>query len=1429
MAKTTRRLFTLCLLLLVILAFVTPVSAVTLNIDLSKTYQFNNASVSTIRVIDIGDPSVSSVEVLSTAGDNSDVRTFAQPNIDHIRRIFTTTTGTFRGNVLTVEGPADSTISYTSHPDYRYYIAPKVPTFRVTAPGMTGNPVVLRYNDSWVKGDTSSISALLESSDKRYIYNGTGILYEDPLEYAAYPSLSAWIQNRGDIPYTLGNNEVSLNPYNGNSFSSKQFGSVTTTRRGDTGKYFAGAIKHDAYTNTTSIYALSPVVFLKAETPIVWTDGGGSKYLPMTYVKELDGDVTLSFGGSNPDVPTKIGYVLINATSHYEMNVSINTADLAENADSRWTSLASDSPVVELLYQSIKQDVGDAYSYNITAVGQKTPPSATTYSDIAITSGYGISANSTGSSITISDDAFNTLNNGVYYVYLMGLDNNNNVVALSQGQVSLGTQSRVPMTVSGISNTTGLQNSTVLFTITGTNFPTEFGTSGVNVTLTKIRNTSILSTVTSVTATSIRGSFDIPYNANVTGPWDLEVLSSDTGIVIKEAAFTVTANNKPTIGSVVLNPATVKHNATTTFTITGTNFQTGAGQTWVNFNSSYVAGPDLSRIITITSVAKDKIIGTIWINASAPTGVWNLTVTSVNGGSAFKPIGLIVVPDGTPKITGVTPTTPAFLNNTFTFTIKGSNFETGAGQTTVNFFSASDSAPSLNRTITITSITADTIVGNITISPIAPMGVWGLMVNTTEGGNSTTFAKALTVRNYTGPVVSTVTATTPWYKNNTVAYTITGQNFIPGQTTVFIVNTTNGLELNVTNLTSVTSTKINGTITIPNNVITGTGYSVKVYTIDSGVFGIKTAAFPLMKVPVPTLGTMTPSTGSQNSTVNFVLTGTNFQTEASKTRLWIYEDVADTQLNLSITSMTPTRITGTIDITPDVYSGGYILNVTTVDGGIATRSPGFTVGYSAIPTITTVTPNQAYENSTVVFTITGTNFQPDKTVVAIKNQTTGTALNTTYLYNVTPTKIMGYIMVTDNTPTGFYRVDVTTLDGGVVNKPNALKINNFMAPTIATITPSTGSKGSTVAFTIVGNNFQNLEKTSVRIVDDTSGTVAPVMLYSVISNKIIGNVIIPAGAPSGKYRLEVTTADGGVVSKNEAFTITAQPLPTITSITPTSAYQNSTVSFTLKGKDFQQGGTVVKLRAVGTTINATVSSISSDLTTATGTFDVPYNSATGLYRLDVITTNGGFASKMGAFTVNRNLKPTITSISPNSGLRNTSVLFTLKGTNFQPDGTTFFFLNQSVNGSVDTIVNITPTVYSISSTQIIGGVDIPLNASQKLWKINISTVNGGQNTALAAFTVNPMPKPTITAISPTKGAAGSTVMFTLTGTNFQERAGTKVYFLNGGQNISASISWISPTSLTGTVAIPAGTGKWSVNAITVDGGNYTKANIFSAV
>ncbi len=90
-----------------------------------------------------------------------------------------------------------------------------------------------------------------------------------------------------------------------------------------------------------------------------------------------------------------------------------------------------------------------------------------------------------------------------------------------------------------------------------------------------------------------------------------------------------------------------------------------------------------------------------------------------------------------------------------------------------------------------------------------------------------------------------------------------------------------------------------------------------------------------------------------------------------------YFDTYGINMTANLTSVTPTSITGRVFILSNATIGtnGWIVNVTTVDGGTSTSPIRFTV-VKPVPTITLMTPVSGVRTSLVTFSMTGTNFQP---------------------------------------------------------------------------------------------------------------------------------------------------------------------------------------------------------------------------------------------------------------------------------------------------------------------------------------------------------------------------------------------------------------------------------------------------------------------
>ena len=250
----------------------------------------------------------------------------------------------------------------------------------------------------------------------------------------------------------------------------------------------------------------------------------------------------------------------------------------------------------------------------------------------------------------------------------------------------------------------------------------------------------------------------------------------------------------------------------------------------------------------------------------------------------------------------------------------------------------------------------------------------------------------------------------------------------------------------------------------------------------------------------------------------------------------------------------------------------------------------------------------------------------------------------------------------------------------------------------------------------------------------------------------------------------------GIGSPNIANLLTtlvgqATPAPIVTSFTPTSGVQNTSVVIT--GSNFSSA-TAVTFNGTSTTF--TVNS-STQITTS-----VPAGATTGPIS---VTTPAGTGTSAASFTVNAgNPAPLISGFNPLFGISGTSVVIT----------------GSSFTGATAVAFNGTAATFSVNSaTQIT--TTVPTGATSGAVTV---TTPSGTATSPAIFTVlTGSGVPTVTSFTPTSGAVGGTVV--ITGTNFVNV--TSVTF-NG--TASASVTVNSPTQITASVPTGATSGTISV-------------------
>ena len=385
----------------------------------------------------------------------------------------------------------------------------------------------------------------------------------------------------------------------------------------------------------------------------------------------------------------------------------------------------------------------------------------------------------------------------------------------------------------------------------------------------------------------------------------------------------------------------------------------------------------------------------------------------------------------------------------------------------------------------------------------------------------------------------------------------------------------------------------------------------------------------------------------------------------------------------------------------------------------------------AAPVISSLTPNSGPIGTSV--TIVGSNFGTTQGSSTVKFGNTVATVTTWNASQIT-------VPVPNGVNAGNMNVVVR-----VSNSNSNAVLFNVLAPTITSLTPTSGAVGGSV--TVTGTNFGGSQGTSTIKFNNVAATVTSWSATSIAAT-------VPS-TTTGKVVVNV----GGLTNSTQP-TFTVVPTPTVTSLSPNSAAVGAPVTIT--GTNFgSQGANTVTFAS---NVNATITSWSASSIGVT----VPAGAVTGN-----VTVNVAGLSLTKPFTVLPT--PTITSVSPASGAVTASV--TINGSNF---------------GSTQGSVKFGSTAASVSgwnATTIT--TSVPASASSG----NVVVTASGLNITGPFFTV--VPTPNITSVTPNSGTVGAVA--TIAGSGFGASQGAStVKFFNGA--VAQVITW-SATSVK--VAVPA--------------------------
>jgi PKD repeat protein len=417
----------------------------------------------------------------------------------------------------------------------------------------------------------------------------------------------------------------------------------------------------------------------------------------------------------------------------------------------------------------------------------------------------------------------------------------------------------------------------------------------------------------------------------------------------------------------------------------------------------------------------------------------------------------------------------------------------------------------------------------------------------------------------TAPSVISISPISGIRGTSNIPVSVYGTGFANGAT--ISLNKSGSPDISVSSVVFGSTTTLTGTLSLPSGTTTG-AWNVVVINPDSQKATLANGFTITDPAGPPTVTSITPGSGATGSTIFITnLSGTNFQTGA---QIKLNSSAATDISAANITVVSPTKITCTFYLS-GAATGTRNIVVTNPDGQVGMMVSGFTVTSQSVPTVASITPSSGATGSTVFITnLAGTNFQ---TGAQIKlNSSTASDISAANITVVSPTQITCSFILS-GAATGARNVVVTNPDGQIGMLASGFTVTYQSAPTVTSISPNTGTTGSTVFITnLAGTNFQT--GAQVKLNSSLASDISAANVTVVSSTQITCTFIL-SGAVAGARNVVVTNPDGQANLLTGGFTVTSLSTPTVSSISPNTGVNGSTVFITnLAGTNFQSGAQV---------------------------------------------------------------------------------------------------------------------------------------------------------------------------------------------------------------------------------------------------------------
>jgi hypothetical protein len=851
---------------------------------------------------------------------------------------------------------------------------------------------------------------------------------------------------------------------------------------------------------------------------------------------------------------------------------------------------------------------------------------------------------------------------------------------------------------------------------------------------------------------------------STTGTYGATAVGSSSNWVMQMASFRASGqgsgNPAPTVSSIL--PNTGGTAGGTGVTITGNGFLSGAKVTLGGTAATGVTVVSSTSITATTPAHTAGAVNVVVTNTDTQTGTLTSAYTYTNPA---------------PTVTSITPNTGTASGGT-AVTIMGTGFLSGATVTLGGTLATGVTV------VSVTSITATT--------PAHATGAVNVVVTNTDTQNSTlTNGYTYTAAN-PAPTVTSITPNTGLTAGGT-AVTIMGTGFLSGATVT--VGGTSATGVTVVSATSITATTPAHAAGAVNVVVKNTDAQT----------GTLTGGYTYTN-PAPTVSSISPITGTASGGTVVTITGTGFLSGATVSLGGNAATAVTVVSATSITATTPAHAAGAVNVVvtnTDTQSGtltnGYTYTASTGGGPIVfvqvkaatppTASASVPVAYTAAQTAGNLNVVVVGWNDTTS-TVTGVTDTRGNTYTLAVGPTTGTALRQSIYYAKNIAAGTNTVTVTFNQAADF--VDIRALEYSGLDTSSPL---DKTAAAVGTgTTASSGAATTTLANELIfgagmtGGGF---------------GGAGTGFVSRIITTPDADEAEDRTVSATGSYTATAPTSSAAWIMQMATFIASGQtsgnPAPTVSSISPPTGTVNGGTAVTITGTGFLSGATVT----LGGTSATSVTVVSATSITAT----TPAH-AVGAVNVAVTNTDTQTGTLTNGYTYTAaNPAPTVTLISPNSGLTAGGTAVTITGTGFLSGATVSLGGTPATGVTVVSATSITAT----TPAHAVGAVNVAVT--------NTDTQTGTLTNGYTYRAANPAP--TVTSILPNTGTTAGGTAVTITGTGFL--SGAKVTL---GGNSATGVTVVSATSITATTP-PHAAGAVSVIVTNTDAQSGTLTNGYS--